>query len=239
MKQPIIGIIPLWDDKKDSVWMLPGYARGLEDAGGAPVILPLTVSTDVLRRTAGLCDGFLFTGGHDVNPKLYNQEKSPRCGETCDARDLMEAYIFRESVLNQRKPALGICRGIQIFNALLGGTLYQDIPAEFPSSITHDVKGPPHDAPAHAVRLLPDSAIRRLIGKERIEVNSYHHQGINRLAGGLEAMALSDDGLVEAVSMPGHPYLRAVQWHPEFFLKDEASKKIFADFIENVENKSL
>jgi putative glutamine amidotransferase len=213
--------------------MLPGYTRGLEDAGGAPVILPLTMSKTVLEQTAAICDGFLFTGGHDVNPKLYRQEKSARCGETCDARDFMEAYIFRESVLGQRKPALGICRGIQFFNAMLGGTLYQDIPTEFPSAVTH-VKGPPYDAPAHAVRILPDSALYRLIGKERIEVNSYHHQGINRLAGSLEAAALSDDGLVEAVSMPGHPYLRAVQWHPEFFLNDGASKKIFADFVENI-----
>ena len=233
MKQPIIGVIPLWDDEKDSIWMLPGYTRGLEDAGAVPVILPLTVSTAVLKRAAGLCDGFLFTGGHDVNPELYKQEKSARCGETCGARDQMETYIFRESVLNQGKPALGICRGIQFFNAMLGGTLYQDIPTEFPSSITH-VKGPPYDAPAHAVRLLPESALCKLTGKERLEVNSYHHQGINKLADSLDAMALSDDGLVEAVSMPDHPYLQAVQWHPEFFLKDETSQKIFADFVENV-----
>jgi len=233
MERPVIGVIPLWDDDKDSVWMLPGYARGLEDAGAVPVILPLTVSTVTLAQAAGLCDGFLFTGGHDINPKLYGQEKSARCGEICDVRDQMEAYIFRESVLNRGKPALGICRGIQLFNALLGGTLYQDIPTELPSAVTH-AKGPPYDTPAHAVRLLPESALRKLIGKERLEVNSYHHQGINKLADGLEAAALSDDGLVEAVCMPGHPYLRAVQWHPEFSLSDGASKKIFADFAETV-----
>jgi len=232
VERPIIGVIPLWDEEKDSIWMLPGYMRGLEEAGAAPVILPLTVSETVLKRTADKFDGFLFTGGHDVNPALYDQEKTDRCGEICDERDRMEAYIFREAVLKQNKPALGICRGIQFFNAVLGGTLYQDILTEFPGAVTH-VKGPPYDVPAHAVRVIPESPLYALFGKERIEVNSYHHQGINSIAESLKIMALADDGLVEAVYMPDRHYVWAVQWHPEFSLKDEFSKKIFASFVGN------
>jgi putative glutamine amidotransferase len=232
MERSVIGVIPLWDEEKDSIWMLPGYMRGLEEAGAVPVILPLTVSETALKRTADLCAGFLFTGGHDVNPALYKQKKTDRCGEICEERDRMEAYIFREAVLKQNKPALGICRGIQFFNALLGGTLYQDIPTELPGAITH-VKGPPYDVPAHSVRILPESPLYALFGKERIEVNSYHHQGINRIAEGLEVMALADDGLVEAVYMPDRFYAWAVQWHPEFSLNDEVSKKIFASFVGN------
>jgi len=232
MERPVIGVIPLWDEEKDSIWMLPGYMRGLEEADAVPVILPLTVSETALKQAAGLCNGFLFTGGHDVNPSLYDQKKNDRCGEICDERDRMEAYIFREAVLQQNKPALGICRGIQFFNAILGGSLYQDIPTEFPGAVTH-VKGPPYDVPAHAVRILSESPLYELMGKERIEVNSYHHQGINRIAEGLEIMALADDGLVEAVYMPDRHYVWAVQWHPEFALKDEFSKKIFASFVKN------
>jgi len=232
MERPLIGVIPLWDEKKDSIWMLPGYMHGLEEAGAVPVILPLTVSETVLKQTADLFDGFLFTGGHDVNPKLYEQEKTDRCGEICETRDRMEAYIFHEAVLKQNKPALGICRGIQLFNVLLGGTLYQNIPTELPGAIAH-VKGPPYDVPAHSVRILPNSPLYELTGKERIEVNSYHHQGINRIAEGLEIIALADDGLVEAVYMPDRFYVWAVQWHPEFSLNDEVSKKIFASFVEN------
>jgi putative glutamine amidotransferase len=123
-EQPIIGVIPLWDEEKDSIWMLPGYMQGLEEAGAVPVILNLTVSETVLKQSVCYFDGFLFTGGHDVNPKLYGQEKTGHCGEICDIRDQMEAYIFREAVLSQKKSALGICRGIQLFNVLLGGTLY-------------------------------------------------------------------------------------------------------------------
>jgi len=230
MERPIIGVIPLWDEEKDSIWMLPGYMQGLEEAGAAPVILHLTVSETVLKQTADLCNGFLFTGGHDVNPKLYGQEKTDRCGEVCEERDQMEAYIFREAVLKQNKSALGICRGIQFFNVMLGGSLYQDIPAELPSAIAH-VHGPPYDVPAHSVRIITESPLYKLIGKERIEVNSYHHQGVNRIAEGLEIMALADDGLAEAVYMPDRPYVWAVQWHPEFSLKDEISKKIFASFV--------
>jgi len=232
MERPIIAVIPLWDEKKDSIWMLPGYMQGLEDAGAVPVILPLTESKNVLKQTADKFDGFLFTGGHDVNPKLYGQEKNVHCEELCEVRDKMEAYIFREAVLNQNKPALGICRGIQLFNVLLGGSLYQDIPTEFPSAVTH-VKGPPYDVPAHTVRIAAKSPLRELLGKEQIEVNSYHHQGIKRIADGLEVMAKTDDGLVEAVYMPNRFYVWAVQWHPEFWLKDETSKKLFASFVEN------
>jgi putative glutamine amidotransferase len=233
-EQPIIGVIPLWDEEKDSIWMLPGYMQGLEEAGAVPVILNLTISEIVLKQSVYTFDGFLFTGGHDVNPKLYGQEKKDYCGEICEMRDQMEAYIFREAVLSQKKSALGICRGIQLFNVLLGGSLYQDIPAEFPCAVNH-VKGPPYDVPAHNVRLLPGCPLRELIGKENIKVNSYHHQGIKEIAKGLEIMALADDGLVEAVYMPDRSYVWAVQWHPEFSLKDEISKKIFSSFVGSVE----
>ena len=234
MERPVIGVIPLWDEEKDSIWMLPGYMQGLEEAGAVPVILNLTVSETVLKQIAHMFDGFLFTGGHDVNPELYGQEKTNHCEEICDMRDRMEAYIFREAVLNQNKPALGICRGIQLFNVLLGGSLYQNIPTELPGAVNH-IKGPPYDVPAHNVRLIPESPLYKLTGKECLEVNSYHHQGINRIAKGLEIMALADDGLAEAVYMPDRSYVWAVQWHPEFSLKDEISKKIFSSFVGSIE----
>jgi putative glutamine amidotransferase len=226
-------VVPLWDEEKDSIWMLPGYMNGLEEAGAVPVILPLTTSEAVSKKTADCFSGFLFTGGHDVDPKLYGEEKTDRCGEVCEMRDQMEAYLFREAVLNQNKPALGICRGIQLFNALLGGSLYQDLPAELSNSVGH-AKGPPYDVPAHTVRLRPESPLGKLAGKRLLEVNSYHHQGINRIAEGLEVMALADDGLVEAVYMPDRCWVWAVQWHPEFSLNDEISKKIFATFVSSL-----
>jgi len=232
MKQPIIGVIPLWDDQLDSIWMVPGYMQGLEEAGAAPMILPFTTSETVLKKAASLFDGFLFTGGHDVNPKLYGDEKTPHCGEICDIRDKMEAYIFHEVVLKKNKSALGICRGIQFINAMLGGTLYQDIPTELPSNINH-AKGHT-ESPAHNVHILPGSPLHKLIGKESLEVNSSHHQGIKKLSKELEVMALADDGLVESVYMRERSDVWAVQWHPECSLKDEISKKIFSSFVEKI-----
>jgi len=233
MEQPMIGVIPLWDEKKNSIWMVPAYMQGLEEAGAVPVILNLTVSETVLKQYACFFDGFLFTGGHDVHPKFYGQEKADYCGEICETRDLMEAYIFREAVLNQNKPALGICRGIQLINVLLGGSLYQDIPTELPGKVSHRQE-PPYDVPIHSVRLIPESPLCKLAGKECLEVNSCHHQGINRIAKGLEVMASSDDGLAEAVYMPDRSFVWAVQWHPECSLKDEVSRKIFSSFVRSV-----
>jgi putative glutamine amidotransferase len=232
MKMPLIGITPSWDPEEKCIRMYPGYIRGLEEAGAVPVILPLKVSDTVLKQIADSFDGFLFSGGVDLDPKFYGQVKADYCGEICDARDQMEEYLFREAVLNQNKPALGICRGIQLFNAFLGGNLYQDIPAEFSTAIKHSV-GPPYGVPVHAVRILPESPLAKLVGKEHLEVNSHHHQAINKVAEGLEVMALADDGLVEAVYMPDRPYVWAVQWHPELLPNDEASKKLFASFVEN------
>ena len=230
MKRPVIGLTPIWDEKRNRMWMYPGYAQGLEEAGAAPVILPLTVSETVLKQFADIFDGFLFTGGPDLDPKWYSQVKADYCGEICEARDQMEEYLFREAVLNQNKPALGICRGIQLFNAFLGGSLYQDIPTELPNAVSHR-QGPPFNIPGHTVRLFPKTPLGKLIGKERLDVNTDHHQGINRIAEGLETMAVTDDGLVEAVYMPDHPYVWGVQWHPESLLKDENTKKLFASFV--------
>jgi len=233
MKQPMIAVLPQWDQSDESIRMSPNYTHALEEAGAVPVILDLTASETVLKRFACSFDGFLFPGGPDMHPDYYGQEKADYCGEICEMRDKMEAYMFREVVINQNKPALGICRGIQIFNIILGGTLYQDIPTELPSKINHRQE-PPYDVPAHHVRLVPESPLCKLAGKECLEVNSIHHQGINRLAKGLEVMAASEDGLIEAVYMPDHSFVWAVQWHPECSIKEEISKKIFSSFVEGV-----
>jgi putative glutamine amidotransferase len=117
---------------------------------------------------------------------------------------------------------------------MLGGSLYQDIPAQFLKEINH-AEEPPYDVAVHRVKLIPQSPLGKLLKKEHVEVNSSHHQGINRIAEELEVMAFADDGLVEAVCMPAHPFLWAVQWHPELLPKDETSKKLFTSFVRSAE----
>lgn len=230
MKKPIIGVTPLFDQERDSYWMLPGYLEGLEQAGAIPVVLPLPEESDDLTQLISLCDGLLFTGGQDVSPALYGEMPKGTCGEICSARDRMEQVLLHLA-LERDLPVLGICRGIQFLNAALGGTLYQDLPTEHPSQIQHHMT-PPYDRAVHTVTLQPNTPLAELLGAEYIGVNSYHHQAVKTLAPCLAEMARSEDGLIEAVCLPEKRFVWAVQWHPEFsFRVDAHSRKIFGAFV--------
>jgi putative glutamine amidotransferase len=232
MEKPLIGVVPLWDEEKDSLWMLPGYMEGIEGAGGLPLMLSLTTEEETLRQLSGLCGGFLFTGGQDVSPGLYEAEVSALCGPVCAERDRMEKILFSIAVLEQDKPAFGICRGIQLFNVLLGGTLHQDLAAQFkPGAGIHRQKAP-YDNPAHGLRIAPETPLYTLLGRDSLPVNSSHHQGIAELAPELEPMAWAEDGLIEAVYMKDRTFVWALQWHPEMALTWKSSEKIFAAFVE-------
>lgn len=231
--KPLIGVMPLWDDDKESVWMLPGYLEGIRQAGGIPVILPFTSENDELEQLAKMCDGFLFTGGHDVSPELYSEKPVDDSVICCKGRDEMESWYLKYAISSD-KPLLGICRGIQFINAALGGTLYQDLPTQRSSEIDHHQK-PPYDIPVHTVSIVKDSPLGKLLDTEQLSVNSYHHQAVKDLSPRLKAMAISTDGLIEAVFMPEHRFLWAVQWHPEFsYLTDINSRKIFKAFIDSL-----
>ena len=228
--KPLIGVMPLWDDDLNSLWMLPGYLDGITEAGGLPFIFPFTTDKDDLSQLVDLCDGFLFTGGHDVSPELYHEDPLEGLVVSCPKRDEMEGMVL-QMALDRDKPVLGICRGIQFFNAFLGGSLYQDIPTQFPSETEHHQK-PPYDRPVHEVCVTAGSPLYHCLHKDRLAVNSYHHQGVKRLADTLAAMAEAPDGLIEAVYMPGKKFVWAVQWHPEFSYKTDAhSREIFRAFI--------
>ncbi len=232
MGRPIIGVLPLFDIERNSLWLIPGYMEALRQAGALPVMLPLTTAPADIRLIAESFNGFLFTGGQDIEPIFYDEKRSELCGESCLQRDTMEIMLFQEA-LKKDKPLLGICRGIQAFNVFCGGTLYQDIPSQKPSGTVHKQK-PPYDAPAHDVEITEGTPLHSLLKKDRLSVNSCHHQTIKELSGRLEPMAWSEDGLIEAVYMPEMRFIWAVQWHPELsFEKDEDSRLIFEEFVRN------
>lgn len=229
-KKPLIGLVPLVDEQRDSYWMLPGYMKGIEIASGVPVMLPLTDDEDAIARIVDVMDGFIFTGGHDVEPSIYGEQRLPECAEACPERDAMERILL-PMALEKNKSVLGICRGLQLMNALLGGTLYQDLQTQHPSEIVHRQKAP-YDVPSHSVTLVENSPLAKLLEKNQLGVNSCHHQAIKALAPSFEAMAWSPDGLVEAVYMPAKRFAWALQWHPEFAYKvSEDSVKIFKAFV--------
>lgn len=229
--RPVIGVVPLFDEEKNSVWMVPGYLSGIEEAGGLPLILPFTAQEEEVAEAAALCDGFLFTGGHDVDPSVYGQKRMKVCGPSCRVRDAMEKKLF-QTALNENKSVFGICRGIQMINALCGGTLYQDLPTEYACRVEHHM-APPYDQTAHQVTIIPGTPLSDWLKQDSIGVNSYHHQAVKVLGAGLKPMAVSEDGLVEAVYMPEQKFVAAVQWHPEFnYQKEESSKILFRKFVD-------
>ncbi len=238
MRKPVIGVIPLFDEEKDSIWMLPGYMDGISEAEGIPFILPLKGSQDDFYQLDERIDGYLFTGGHDVSPSLYGEAKKKVCGTACKDREVIERIIY-ERALQEDKAVLGICRGIQIINVLEGGTLYQDLPTEYMQNgfngkpIEHHMT-PPYDRTVHQVILEKESPLFSLFEKEKqVAVNSYHHQAIKDLGKKLKAMAVSEDGLIEAIYRPDKKFIWAVQWHPEFiYKKEENARKIFKKFVE-------
>ena len=230
---PLVGVMPLWDDEKESLWMLPGYLEGIKEAGATPIIFPLTEDPDEIERLVDICDGILLTGGHDVTPSIYGEESLEGKVSCCIARDNMEKHVL-EDAMKKDKPILGICRGIQFINACLGGTLYQDLPTQHPSEIEHH-QTPPYDVPVHDVIIRNATPLYDCLGADKISVNSYHHQAVKDVAPGLEVMAESEDGIVEALYKPFYSFLWAVQWHPEFSYKtDDNSKKIFKAFVDSL-----
>ncbi|MCR8907474.1 gamma-glutamyl-gamma-aminobutyrate hydrolase family protein [Thermophilibacter sp. ET337] len=232
--KPLIGCVPLVDYGRESLWMLPGYFDAVAEAGGVPVMLPLTSDADAVACLLDALDGLVVTGGQDVDPARYGAgapDQAALCGELCRERDAMEALLV-PAALERDLPLLGICRGLQALNVVLGGTLWQDLPAQLPSEVEHHGKAP-YENPVHEVDVLPGTPLSACVGAGALPVNSFHHQALRDVAPGLEVMATAPDGVVEAVWRPSSRFCWAVQWHPEFsHAVDEPSRKIFSALVD-------
>ncbi len=236
MKTPIIGVTGAIDDEH-FLTLFGTYTDAIIKAGGTPIVLAATTDSAVLDRYVSLCDGFLFSGGKDVDPRYYGEEKKEACGEIQAFRDEMELALLSR-VLKTSKPLFCICRGAQVVNVVLGGTLYQDVPTEYKTEIAHRQEGGWFDL-SHDVIVAKDSPLYALIGKERVRGNSFHHQAIKTLGKGLAVMATADDGIIEGVYGTGERYLRAFQWHPErLYDRDGDTRTIFSDFIAHCKEKT-
>jgi putative glutamine amidotransferase len=204
------------------------YPRRVEEAGGIPVLLSHTDDPEAMRQLAQRLDGLLFTGGEDVNPSLYGQDVHDAT-EVAEARDKFEFHLFRLFV-ETGKPILAICRGFQVINVALGGTLIQDIPTQ--AGVAHHAQRVPSSNPTHEVRLEESCRLSRVFGETLLRVNSHHHQGVDKPAPPLRVVGRSEEGVAEAMEHRGHPYLVAVQWHPERLASCYAlQQKLFVDFV--------
>ena len=223
--KPIIGV-------SVSNTMKGTCTRSIELAGGIPLILPETQDPTLLNNTLDLLDGLMMSGGEDIAPSYYGEEKDPKGGKVKAAGDSYELMLLKKAI-DRNIPVLGVCRGLQIINVALGGSLYQDLPSQKPSDIKHS-QLENSLVPAHSVSLIPDTEVYRIFGENTLGVNSRHHQGIKKLAPGLKITAWSTDSIPEAVEAYPIKSIMAVQWHPEINAAagDKNALKFFTAFVE-------
>ena len=233
MNAPRIGVTAVhrtWDGLART-GVNAAYLRAVKAAGGAPLILSPLAGADEAGTLLDACDGLLLTGGEDVEPALYGAEPAPQLGAVDPARDRFELALFQEA-RERGIPILAVCRGIQLVNVALGGTLWQDLPTERAGAVVHNAPGA-RNARTHAVRVREGSRIADAVGATRLSVNSFHHQAVRDLATGLVATAWADDGLIEGVEAEGGSWLLGVQWHPEEMHADAAApdRGLFAALV--------
>jgi putative glutamine amidotransferase len=210
---------------------LPDYVASVEQAGGLPRVLDVSESP---RRLVSELDGLLLTGGGDVDPVLYGEDRHPTVSDAEPGRDEFEIDLARRAT-EADLPVLAICRGCQVLNVAAGGTLVQDIPSAVDSELSHRVDQPP-DAVAHDVAIVPGSHLREALGAavsdaSTVRVNSRHHQSVGRVGSGLVASAAAPDGVIEAIESPGTRFCLGVQWHPENFWRTGEFRPLFEAFV--------
>jgi putative glutamine amidotransferase len=207
------------------------YLHAIQQAGGVPVALPPQLSASALGRLARGLDGLLLTGGGDVDPALYGEPPHPTVADVAPARDTVETAALRIA-LDRRLPVLAICRGIQVLNVGLGGSLYQDLATDPGTELQHS-QSEPRDQPTHKVKLTPGSRLADTLGADELEVNSMHHQAIKALGAGLAAVGWAPDQTIEAVELVDRePLVLGVQWHPEELVgHSEPARRLFAALV--------
>ena len=238
--RPVIGIttqtLEAIPDQLPRCWVMSQrYVQVLVAAGAVPWVIPLLQDDEAtLREIYERTDALFLPGGVDIDPAQYGAARGPACGRTDPARDWTELLLTRWA-LADRKPVLAVCRGAQLLNVAVGGTLYQDIAAERPTALKHDqfpTGGRRRDDLSHDVRVSRGSRLGRVLGTEVLPVNSMHHQGIARLAPGLAAVATADDGLIEGVEVTDDRFVLGVLWHPEDLVDvDPRMRRLFDAFI--------
>ncbi len=233
-KKPLIGITcGLSVNKYGSEVCAVGraYTEAVFIAGGIPLMIPIASDQPDQAEIMASLDGLLLTGGGDINPRLFDGKPHARVYGVSDARDTLEIALVRAAV-SHHVPLLAICRGIQVLNVAFGGTLYTDIHDQHPDALRHDwFPDIPRDYLAHSVRIERESILFSIFQADEIQVNSLHHQGIEKVGQGLTPIAFAPDGIVEALALQHADFAVGVQWHPECLPDDVKMQKLFKGFV--------
>jgi putative glutamine amidotransferase len=232
---PLIGVTPdvaaTGDNAEPLIVLQERYARAIQQAGAIPLVLPIASAPATLRRVVESLDGVVVSGGDfDIHPKYYGERATERLGNIREERTEFELGLI-SLALKRDMPLLGVCGGAQAINVALGGSLYQDIRSQVAGAAEHE-QGHLKDRGGHAVNIVPGTKLRRIVGRESLEVNTTHHQSVKKLGKGLIVNAAAADRVIEGIESQGHTFVLGVQWHPEFLVhRDRAQKKIFAAFV--------
>lgn len=230
--KPLIGVTPWYDYENKLTFIKSGYCEGIIKAGGLPVLLPVLQEEYVLSDIYERVSGILLSGGPDVDARHYGELNMAYNGDISPLRDRMEIYLTRRAI-NEGMPILGICRGIQIMNAAMGGSIYQDIHLQHKDRelIKHSQQAPKW-YPTHEINIKAGSKVRQIFNKENLSVNSFHHQSVKDVADCFEITSLAPDGIIEAIECKEHPFAVGVQWHPELMWEEDILHlEIFNEFV--------
>ncbi len=230
--EKVVGIIDMGDSLFRR-YMSSKYVWCLKKAGAQVCVLEKTSNEEILQKYIEKCDGFLFPGGADIEPALYKTTRTALCGEPNKERDDME-FIFSKMVIESGKPVLFVCRGMQMLNVSLGGTLFQDIKTIQKDKHSDFLK---RGKFVHNIEIVEGTRLYDIFRSKTVGVNSIHHQAVDRIGEGLVVSAKSLDGFVEAIEIPEYKFCVGVQWHPEHLgKKDEKSMRLFKSFVDSIKN---
>lgn len=238
MRSPIIGLTTRTVTKNEEslpyLTVQMSYVDAIIQAGGLPVLIPSIISENGWDDLAHGLDGILFTGGGDISLDYFEGDDHPAIYGIDPSRDAIEVGLAKR-VMQEQIPFLGICRGIQVVNVALGGTLYTHIPDQLSNPEVHDYPGEDgqiaRTALLHGVEIVSGTRFSQITQESSLKVNSLHHQGIKKIAPGAVPSAYSPDGLVEAIEFEKHPFGVAVQWHPEWLTDQQPTQKLFKAFV--------
>jgi putative glutamine amidotransferase len=235
MGAPLIGLTAARTKNAQGLPMnsvMEAYLSSVVDAGGSPILIPVNLPGEQLHTILSHLDGVLFTGGGDIHPDRYGGEDHPTVNLVDLDRDRVELSLFDQAT-QAGMPFFGICRGLQVVNVACGGSLYTDIQGLRPGALKHDYFPDwPRQHLAHPIEVNAGSRLAEILGGTNVEVNSLHHQGVERLGPSLKPVAYAPDGIIEAVELPGYPFGLAVQWHPEWLQAYEPMRALFKAFVE-------